>query len=363
MSWRAGLGALVLMLIACDPSSDGGVDPSDTGPLDAIVDPEPSPDSSVGPDADAPRDMLLALDSSASPDADQPDADQPVDMTPADMAPADMAPPAGRLESRPFTITQTWSQEADFERRVLVEVPPGDGPHPVLILLHGNGGNARGMINGFREFGDFIRVAPDGYARSWNIRAEESLAPDVDYLRQVIGHLRRHSNVAIDDIAILGTSNGSALTNRLLIELEPDTFRHAITIVSPLNHDQYDDTDFLWDPTGGNAYDTPITPAGDRRVLCISGTEDNLIPYEGGRGVAGYVFWPALYSTEVWARHLGYDGPPLEDADGEPDPDAPNLVHYRFLDGDVSLIKVVGAGHGAGGEPGVRDAIRRFLAD
>jgi hypothetical protein len=35
------------------------------------------------------------------------------------------------------------------------------------------------------------------------------------------------------------------------------TFRHAITIVSPLNDAQYDGISFRWDPTGGNAYDTP----------------------------------------------------------------------------------------------------------
>lgn len=274
---------------------------------------------------------------------------------------ADAAPAGARLESGSFVVTQTWSQETDYARRVLVDVPGGDGPHPAVVLLHGNGGRADGMLAGSAYLDDVIRIVPDGYARSWNILAEDSKAPDVEFVAEVIDFIRSHRNVAADSIAVLGVSNGSALVNRLLIELPTDTFRHAITIVSPLNDAQYDGISFRWDPTGGNAYDTPITPAGGRRVLCVSGTEDGLIPYEGGPGVAGYRFLSAQRSTYVWARHLGYEGMQRLDADGARDPGSADLVHYRYLDGDVALIKVLGGGHDVGRNPDVRVAVRRFL--
>ena len=51
----------------------------------------------------------------------------------------------GVVESGQYFIRQSWSQERDFPRPFFVNVPNGktDSKYPVLIFLHGNGGNAR----------------------------------------------------------------------------------------------------------------------------------------------------------------------------------------------------------------------------
>ena len=48
-----------------------------------------------------------------------------------------------------FEIKQTWSQHPDgYQRSVFFKYPENDNNSiPVLILLHGNGGNAKEIIN------------------------------------------------------------------------------------------------------------------------------------------------------------------------------------------------------------------------
>ena len=242
-----------------------------------------------------------------------------------------------------------------------MQVPAGPGPHPVAVLLHGNGGNGMGMLNDTSYLPDRILVAPDGYEKSWNIAYEASKAPDVAFVDELLGFLTTHANVDEGDIAMLGISNGSALVNRLLIELDPDTFQHAVTIVSPLNDLQYRMGTFYADPAGDGSYDAPTVPAQGRRVCNVSGDMDGIIPYDGGPGVAGYVFVPAETSSFVWARHMGYGGAQLGEADGEPWPTDPNLVGFSYPGGDVVHYRAIGVGHNAAGEASVREAIAAFL--
>ena len=83
----------------------------------------------------------------------------------------------------------------------------------------------------------------------------------------------------------------------------------------------------------------------------ISGTEDNLVPYEGGLsraipakgGKLGFVH--AEHSTYLWAKAMGYEGEKLakpSEVDG-------NLEKFSYLDGAVVHYKVKGEGHGAMG--------------
>ena len=68
----------------------------------------------------------------------------------------------------------------------------------------------------------------------------------------------------------------------------------------------YNNTQFWYDPAGGNAYDTPIEPAQRRRILSIVGTDDAAVPYQGGSGVIGYQFLDAEKSLYLLAKQMGY---------------------------------------------------------
>lgn len=262
------------------------------------------------------------------------------------------------LTSGVFTITQSWSQETDYERQVHVYVPSGDQVRPVVILLHGAGGNGQGHLR-FQSFlTEQILVAPDGYLNFWNCGAEMSKAPDIDLIRSIITHLKRHRNVDANNISVLGTSNGSALTNRLLIELEDDTFQRAVTIVSPMNNTQFHDGQFYADPENLNQ---AVSPVMGRRILNIGGTADPVIPYEGGVGVAGYQFLSGEYSTYLWARHMGYQGEQL--TEGVPSETDPQLVAYSYLDGAVTHYKVIDGNHGLFRDSAVRSVVARFLSE
>ena len=126
--------------------------------------------------------------------------------------------------------------------------------------------------------------------------------------------------------------------------------------MSPLNANQYHDGGFFGYPY---VDDQPVVPQDNRRILNVGGTQDGLIPYEGGVGVAGYTFVAGERSTFIWAQHMGFGGAQL--SSGVPDTANPNLVRYSYLDGDVVHYKFIDGDHGLSGNPDVRRVIGRFL--
>lgn len=265
------------------------------------------------------------------------------------------APPTnGKLTDRTLTIEQNWAQEpTGFERTADVIVPSGSGPHPVVIMLHGNGGTSS-FINSMGSLLDsVIRVAPNGYLNSWNVDNEGSKAPDVAFLRELIEQLKSYDNVDPERISIYGSSNGAGMTNRLLIDLDGDAFQRAACSVSQMITKMYHDGSFWTDPVGDNSYSQTITPAAGRHILTISGDADPLIPYTGGNGV-GTTFMDAQESTYRFAQAMGESGTQLSDASGvsgnlnDADPDndfSPVFVRYRYLNGQVEHYKLRGGNH------------------
>lgn len=143
-------------------------------------------------------------------------------------------------------ITKTWSQEpGGWTSPMSIRVPAGpapDGEHPVCILLHGNGGNGQGMVNQFNGILPcHALVGPSGYQLSWNIRGENSDAPDVEMIGELISQLQGFSNVDSNRIRILGFSNGSALANRVFIENDNSGLDAVCTVVSQLTEGQHHD--------------------------------------------------------------------------------------------------------------------------
>jgi poly(3-hydroxybutyrate) depolymerase len=276
--------------------------------------------------------------------------------------------PDGTLFSGEYFIRQSWSQEEDFPRPYHVHVPanPDKRKLPVFIILHGNGGNARGTMHGFlrrhpKMAASYVLVFPDGYQNSWNISAERSKADDRQFIEAIVETLAACDNVQPDQFALMGVSNGAALANQLAIESRLPNLRHYVTAVSPLNVLQHDGRNFKA-KGDDNSYESAATPRTDVRIMNISGTEDHLVPYHGGlspaipakNGKLGFV--AAEQSVFLWAKAMGYQGEKLE----KPSKTEGKLEFFSYLDGAIVHCKVIGEGHGAAGAID-EETLLRFL--
>lgn len=259
--------------------------------------------------------------------------------------------PNGNLTNTTLSIHQTWAQQpSGLARTALVQVPSGAGPHPVVILLHGNGGTGTGTIGALNpHLNNAIRVAPNGYLTSWNVDAETSKAPDVAFIRDLIALLKTYDNVDAGRISIFGNSNGAGMTNRLIIELDGAAFQNAGTQVSQMITKMHHDGDFWFNAAGTNDYDQTIVPAKRRRIININGTVDPTVPYNGGTNMIG-TFMPSQESIYRFAQAMGETGPQLTDNAGIPGNStngysAP-FVQYSYRNGQVIHYKLIGGDHG-----------------
>jgi len=276
-----------------------------------------------------------------------------------------------------LSVPQTWSQEpAGYSRTAKVSVPAtSEGQKvPVVLHLHGNGGQGNTQVLASWLGDDCVIVSADGYERSWNIFTEKSKADDVGFILELIGKVGEEIPAAdMNNVNIIGTSNGAALTYRLMIETGADRpFRRAFPMVSSLISPQYNDGSF-WKseesaaPGEANVYDTAVVPVFDEdfEYAHFHGTEDGALPYEGqspGPGFLGGADVIAAQTTDfLWAQAMGYSGPQMDDSDGVMvGTDALPVQEYSYLNGKVRHYKLIGEGHGTG--PG-HDVVREIVRD
>jgi len=238
------------------------------------------------------------------------------------------------------------------ERRALIVIPEGDvsglsggdqddsaAALPVLVALHGNGGRPEGMLRDFRPLvdqGRFVALIPEGIERSWNLGREASTADDVAFIELLLdqldgartdtGNPDSGSGLDLDRVYAFGYSNGAGLVNQLVAHT--DRFHAVAAAASGLTHDLL--------PTG------PVAPVS---FLSLHGTEDPVVPYDGGVGVAGHDFLPVEDSAALWADRFGCPAEPdaTRTAGGNirlewaPCDDGHRVVHYGFEGADHGL--------------------------
>ena len=256
------------------------------------------------------------------------------------------APTNSALSSGDYYINQTWSQMPNgLNRLYKVQVPSSsDTPLGVVILLHGSGSGPDSKLNQHAFIQDKILVAPAGFENCWNVGAEASKAPDVEFIKQIILTLQTYNNVDATNITIIGSSNGSALLHRLIIELDTQLFQHAVSVISQLNTAQYNNGAFWYNSNGDNSYDQQKIPATGKRIITFNGTQDDIVPYGGGLGILNYNFLSAQESTYILAKAMGENGPMLSDNEGVAINNA--IYKYEYLNGEVVHYKLVNGGHG-----------------
>lgn len=150
---------------------------------------------------------------------------------------------------------------------------------PVVFLFHGGGGTGEGMekltLEGFNRIADregFIVLYPDGIEKHWNdgrglqvYRAHRENIDDVGFLSALIDHLIRTFNIDTTRIYAAGISNGGQFSQRLACELSDRIAAIGVVAIQLPQHLPF-----------SCALKKPVS------VLMMPGTEDPLVPWEGG---------------------------------------------------------------------------------
>ena len=267
--------------------------------------------------------------------------------------PVPVPAPAQRADA-PRTLTH-----AGLARTYVVRAPRGvtrvGAPLPVVVALHGGGGNAKNAeaMTGFTELVErerIIVVYPEGTSRrarvrllTWNAghccgSAMETRVDDVGFIDAMLDALASAYPVDADRIYITGMSNGAMMTHRLGRELS-----HRVAAIAPV--------------VGALFGDEPLAN-GPVAALMINGLLDKSVPTQGGpTGGRSSNAWdgtptrPNLEQGTYWARANGCGATPRMSEQGA-------VITWRYecpAGGAVELLQLRDNGHAwPGGQRGSR---------
>lgn len=259
--------------------------------------------------------------------------------------------------------------EHDHQEReyYLREAPQKPEQYRGLVLaLHGGGGTAKafarsegGRLEALALEEDFLVAYPQGIGRHWNdkrrwgrARRERAFRQDVDdvgFLSRLIRNLRTRFQIPRDRVFVSGISNGAKMTLRLLLE-RPELIRAAGVVTMGLDPDSIRELPFP---------DPPVP------VAFYSGTDDPLVPYEGGEIRIGKLrrgkVLGARTSAEAFAKAYGCAPPhvePIPDRDPQDGTTSKSYTWRAPTGAEVVLVQSLGGGHAW---PGGTQYLPKFL--
>lgn len=257
----------------------------------------------------------------------------------------------------------------DEGRAYVVQLPDASGPLPVVLMIHGGGGNSHnapaltapdgdadnpdGMNAVAAEHG-YILVYPDGTGKgllsglhTWNAgggqgdwqcvsgNACKDGIDDVMYFNQVLDDLERWADVDTSRVYATGISNGGAMSYRLAHAM-PDRLAAIAPVASA---DQYGIADG----------DTPTVPMP---ILHVHGTEDPCWPWEGGAEACaqkdGGVKAGVDPTLALWAQVNGCsdEAPVVESLpDQAEDGTTSTIETWQGCTADLVVWRITGGGH------------------
>jgi polyhydroxybutyrate depolymerase len=245
------------------------------------------------------------------------------------------------------------------ERHYLLRLPEGARaetgvPQPLVLVLHGGGGNAENAeaMTGFTALArreGFVVVYPEGTGAragrllTWNARhccgpAMQRGVDDVGFIRALIDQLVAERVVDPRRVYVTGLSNGGMMAHRLGIELA-DRLAAVAPVIATLFGDE-------------------PAPAQPLPALMINGRLDTQVPPAGGPPSGRFASaWdgmptrPALAQADFWARANGCGPQPQPLLQGQ-------VSRWRYacpVGQEVELLMVADNGHAwPGGQPGSR---------
>lgn len=236
-----------------------------------------------------------------------------------------------------------------LEREYLIHVPakkPEGGKWPVVLIYHGGGANAKGMVRfcGLNEKADeagFLAVYPNGTGRlellTWNGGnccgyAERFKIDDVKFAGMILDDLAKQLDIDEKKVFATGMSNGGIMAYRLASELA-DRIAAIAPVAGPMG-------------TAG------CSPSRGVPVCHFHGTLDEYAPFDGGVGaksLSGTNFYSVDHSIRAWVKANGCDEKPEITKLPVRNEDGTSVTRTTYRGGrdgaEVVLYTITGGGH------------------
>tara|TARA_B100001564_G_scaffold341393_1_gene335952 strand:- start:5503 stop:6378 length:876 start_codon:yes stop_codon:yes gene_type:complete len=210
----------------------------------------------------------------------------------------DIITPNLDLEDQSFYLDQLIDGN-NVSREVILEVPDNidlTKNYPIVFAFHGRtvlNDTWINKLNHLTSIGEFVGVYPQGHEKMWNSGGNENTtADDIAFVDSIMLALQEYKNLDFDRVYAIGTSNGSSMTNKLVIETSH--FNAVSTIVSQLTE-----------------INLPNSQTNPTSVFQVNGAADSTVPINGGPRL-GYIFLDALESAQYWASSFECDNYQLQ---------------------------------------------------
>jgi polyhydroxybutyrate depolymerase len=168
-----------------------------------------------------------------------------------------------------------------YSRYYLIHTPPEEFLNkevPLLFVLHGGGGTATGIpkftdgiFNDLADQDGFIVIYPNGIDKQWNdgrkidTRASKENVDDVGFIQKIIEDVSTKYKVDDKRIFTCGISNGGFMSSRLACDLS-HIFKGVGIVTAQISKE----------------YASKCSPENPVSLIIMNGTEDPLVPYNGG---------------------------------------------------------------------------------
>jgi polyhydroxybutyrate depolymerase len=253
-------------------------------------------------------------------------------------------------------------------RQFLLTRPPGQAPHPTVIMLHGLNGTGADVArrSGLDQLGPragFAAVFPDGLRNRWNhflpgkepqwfVASSQQIGgvpDDAGFLELLVADLVRRGISDRNRIYLAGSSNGAFMTLRMICA-NADLFAAAGLLVGAM-------------PDVLGAECRPKKPIA---VLMINGTADQIVPYAGGMVQPGNAFnaWSAERLAGFFRDLNGCTAAAEQSVLPNTARNKVELMRWtRCAGAPVAFYRVVGGGHGAPSEINAAQVLLDFFRE
>jgi len=238
------------------------------------------------------------------------------------------------------TINATIAHDG-LERAYILYIPASYSAQsaiPLVFNFHGYGSNAAQQVlytnfNAVAEAEGFITVYPEGTedatgTKHFNVGWGGSSVDDVGFTSALINSLLAEYNINPKRVYSTGMSNGGFISYHLACNLS-DRIAAIASVTGSMSSLTFNN----------------CNPQRPVPVLEIHGTQDEVVPYDGGTGFTTSIDDVVAF----WVNHNNCSPPSVIDVPNTNTNDGSTAQHFVYSDGDegvnVELFKIEGGGH------------------